>query len=753
MGSVTTGGGAVKPLNLTATNFRSYPELKVPLASLQLATLCGENGAGKSSVLKSMLFALFGPEPGLSLDDYIRTGETETRVEFEFALGGSSYRIIRARKSNGKSGKTSLELARRNGAGWEPVTGDTIQQTQQRIEETLCLDLDGFLKSAWISQGDADAFTRAKPTERKQVLAGILDLAIYGRLQDAAKKRLRAIEDEVEKLRGKLDMVEDQLLGKGQLVVDAREARDKAQALQYGIEELEKELDKWREEEKRLAGVRAKAEAANEQLKAVNQAGRDLTQKSDTLLAQEVSLQALRRQLPDLESEAARRTHLQAQITELDETATRWHEVNKQRLELREQWQEAMAALERAGADLAGEEVTHAHLAAERNLVEEKLNNLAGGEVHQCPTCQQEIKDAALEATRQTFKDRLEDKIIEVGNSADRIERLTEIRDDAQLPLATLEEQGTALPTVEYDQGEHDGLKRQLAALDGVEAQLAQARGADSRVNEIRAERETIRQQLEQIGEQKAELEKSLEQMNTELVEAATAAHAASSAAASLSTRRREYDDASQSQARLEAQIERLDKLESESTKDRRRQGDLTAQAATWQFLVQAFGKDGIPALIIDAAIPEVEDIANDILTRLGTGLEVKLETLKALKSSDRIAETLDVKIIEDGFDRPYETYSGGEAYRVNVALRVALSKLLARRAGAHIETLILDEPEGLDEEGRAKLVELLQILSETFSTILLISHHEDLREVFPARIECRKGPDGSRADVVGDAS
>jgi exonuclease SbcC len=320
---------------------------------------------------------------------------------------------------------------------------------------------------------------------------------------------------------------------------------------------------------------------------------------------------------------------------------------------------------------------------------------------------------------------------------------------EAAKPLEGLEVEAAALPTIEYDQGEHDDLKRELEGLEGIETRLAEARGATARVTEIQTEIDGFTSHSESWRIKAQQIDEQLQALAADVEKAKTADAETEAVTCKLRTARAAHETASGDVARFEGELDRLNKLESESAEDRRRQKELHATADTWRYLVDAFGKDGIPALIIDAAIPEVEDIANDILTRLGTGLEVSLDTQKALKSSDRIAETLDVKIIEDGFDRPYETYSGGEAYRVNVALRVALSKLLARRAGAHIETLILDEPEGLDEEGRAKLVELLQILSETFSTILLISHHEDLKEVFPARIECSKGPDGSRAEVV----
>ncbi len=739
----------MRPLHLTASNFRSYPSLEIDFRSIRLASITGDNGAGKSSVLKTMNVCIFGAEPSMKLEEYIRKGQEEMKLSFTFDLNGGTYRINRALKHNGKSGKHTLEFQLQNGEEWTPLTGDKIAETQARIDETLCLDQTGFRQSAWISQGDANAFTNALPTARKNVLAGILDLEVYRRLQDAAKKRLRAIEDEIEKLRGKLEHVEVQLEGKALAEAYLAEAQQNARIYAFGIEQLEKELEKLREEETRLAGVKEKAAGLERQMEALSHDASELLGRMDQNISKGESLERLESEVPTLATKSERRTNLHYEIGELDRAATQWHEANKERLELRNKWTEQKAAVDQVASDLTAAEK---ELERVLSLIAENegyLTGLAGTKAHNCPTCKQEVKDRALEEARATYERQKEPLGEQHLLANEDVERLSAQLKALKEPLADLVAQGKAIPEVDYDQGFHDGLKVELAGLEGIDAKLAEARSAARQLNEIRKEHEQIKQQIEAKHDERGRLSETLQPLQADLGKLNETIAAIGEKNQALSETRRNHETAAADATRHQAELERLEKLKAESADDRRRQDELQTTAATWRYLVEAFGKDGIPALIIDAAIPEVEDTANDILSRLGTGLEVKLETQKTLKSSDDIRETLDVKIIEDGFERPYETYSGGEAYRVNVALRVALSKLLARRAGAHIETLILDEPEGLDEDGRAKLVELLQILSETFSCILLISHHEDLKEVFPARIECRKTAEGSSAELV----
>jgi exonuclease SbcC len=168
--------------------------------------------------------------------------------------------------------------------------------------------------------------------------------------------------------------------------------------------------------------------------------------------------------------------------------------------------------------------------------------------------------------------------------------------------------------------------------------------------------------------------------------------------------------------------------------------------------LIGAFGKKGVQALIIENALPEIEEQANNLLAKMTDGaMQVRLITQREAKSktSSGPIETLDIVISDDMGTRPYEMYSGGEAFRINFALRVALSKLLARRAGAPLQTLILDEGFGTqDPRGREAIVDAIQTISEDFALILVITHIEELKEAFQTRIEVVKGPNGSTFTV-----
>jgi exonuclease SbcC len=170
---------------------------------------------------------------------------------------------------------------------------------------------------------------------------------------------------------------------------------------------------------------------------------------------------------------------------------------------------------------------------------------------------------------------------------------------------------------------------------------------------------------------------------------------------------------------------------------------------AAFDELRLAFGKKGIQAMIIEAAIPEIEVEANRLLARMTGGrMNVRFETQRETLAGDTV-ETLEIKIADELGTRDYALFSGGEAFRVNFAIRVALSKLLARRAGAQLQMLVIDEGFGTqDTEGRERLVEAIHSIQDDFARILVITHIDELKDLFPVHIEVTKTSDGSQATI-----
>lgn len=176
----------------------------------------------------------------------------------------------------------------------------------------------------------------------------------------------------------------------------------------------------------------------------------------------------------------------------------------------------------------------------------------------------------------------------------------------------------------------------------------------------------------------------------------------------------------------------------------------LARLALQWETLERAFSRDGIPALIIENAVPELERISNEILGEMSNGEHsLRFETQRELKSKDGMAETLDIIVSDWQGERPYETLSGGEASRCDLAIRTALSEFLANRAGAKIEWLTMDETfNDQDSEHKPLVIDAIKAISDRFKKVIVITHDETLLGAFPRVINLSRGESGLTVEV-----
>ena len=137
---------------------------------------------------------MWGAARGRTADELISYGADDCRVELDFLSRDAPYRVIRARSRAGgrrAAGTTQLELQALGAGAPQPITGNTVRETQAKIVQTVGMDYDTFVNSAFLAQGRADEFTSKTPAERKAVLSRIMGrLETYDRLQARARQRL-----------------------------------------------------------------------------------------------------------------------------------------------------------------------------------------------------------------------------------------------------------------------------------------------------------------------------------------------------------------------------------------------------------------------------------------------------------------------------------------------------------------------------------------------------------------------------------
>ncbi len=308
--------------------------------------------------------------------------------------------------------------------------------------------------------------------------------------------------------------------------------------------------------------------------------------------------------------------------------------------------------------------------------------------------------------------------------------------------LAALDE---ARSRIGYDADSHADVRDQLENLSAFERRQKLLEFARLNLPEAQQQRESAVSRLRSLGETLASDQAQLAQIQAAIQ--ALDAQAARERDLRITLDAKRAEVAALHERRTILQQE-LNAIASGRVNKRRLEERLDAgqdQRAMLAELRAAFGKNGVPAMIIESAIPELEAEANDLLARMTDGrMTIALHTQREMNSGE-LAETLDIEISDELGARDYELFSGGEAFRINFALRIALSKLLARRAGAHLRTLFIDEGFGSqDVDGRDKLVDAISRIQSDFDLILVITHFEEMRESFPVQMVVEKTTSGS---------
>ncbi len=315
-----------------------------------------------------------------------------------------------------------------------------------------------------------------------------------------------------------------------------------------------------------------------------------------------------------------------------------------------------------------------------------------------------------------------------------------------QAALAAIE---TELAGLGYDAEKHEQARQQLGRLEPFDHDQRRLEEAARLINQekdaaLRAEESARerRESLERDNKRKEALAAGLTllpRLFDDLAKAET----------EHQTLARQRSQTQETVGSIKARLQRCTELE---IKKKEKEGQLarsSKEEIIYRELAEAFGKRGIQALIIETALPEIEAEANRLLSRMTDNrMHLKFETQRETKKGS-VLETLDINIADELGTRPYDNFSGGEAFRINFAIRIALSKLLARRAGAPLPTLIIDEGFGTqDNTGIEKLKEAITSIQGDFEKILVITHIEELRDAFPTRIDVIKNAEGSTISV-----
>jgi exonuclease SbcC len=619
-------------------------------------------------------------------------------------------------------------------------------------------------------------------------------------------RRLQSALDEQRKMVGTLRQQLESGTQKRERTLGTLEERRKEKEgydeILAKAESIEKAYQAWQKTRQELEAMEAVAEQfrkhetlRHEPLTVIQAEQARLTQEMQTLVERESAL----------EKAGAQAEILRKNLTDIKEKI----EKAQAQLKEREELESRIRKLQEQNADAKAE---NPRLYTEMHELSERIDQLKAAQGMDCPLCgkplsaeerenliQSITEDGEAKADRYRENQKLlkefegllqemgarladlkgvETELREANRTADQLEnqlkhlqeqekvwkekelpRLTEIRTTlaeesfAQEARARLKEIDLELEELGYDIDAHQSLREAEQAGREAEADLRALEGARAALAPIIREITSLQEQLEELDEDLAAL--------TEAHDTAVAKLAAAEAdLPDMKEVESNLHDIQEQENRLRMEVGGakqkvavLETLKARKAGFMAEREELTQLIANLKQLERAFGKDGIPALLIEQALPEIEETTNDLLSRLTNGqMSFSFMTQREYKDANRddLKETLDIVISDSVGERDYEMFSGGEAFRVNFSIRLALSEVLAKRAGARLQTLVIDEGFGSqDAQGRQRLVEAINLVRDDFAKILVITHLEELKEAFPNRIEVEKTPQGSQLTVV----
>jgi exonuclease SbcC len=800
---------------LKLLNFRQHAETEIAFGP-GITAIIGPNGAGKTTLLEAVAWAFYGTPAARGNRDSIRwnraPARASVRVEVEFALGAHEFMVVR--------GLYNAELFQ-DRFDSPSVVGH--QEVSTRIERLLGMSRDEFFNTYFTGQKELAVMAALAPSERAQFLSRVLGYEKLRLAQDRLREVRSALRGELAGLEqgladpAQLEGEREQALAQLGVVRDTLAAAEREHVATRA------ELDRLGPEWTRMAELREAVLQLDGEVRIADRDVREARREFERLdkeLAEALAAQAqlaehagslaevepLRAELERLEQEARRAGEhraLTGQLQELDERREREEERGTRLGDVQVLLEAARQALEGTRVALreaeADEERAHTGWVRDRQDAETKRQSLReqylehqkhresveqAGPDGECPVCKrplgvvyQEVVDTLdrqleeIEVKGKFFKRRVEqlqdsppdlqraeervrdartateEAVRAVGRCEDRVREHAEIAREVERLIQRrreLTERIAALPD-SYDADRHDAVRQRLRELEPTITLAAELRGKAARAATLIAEAEAAERTASERENRLRELEASLQRLGYSeeaYAEARTLYEAAEALVRDVELRvvsvrgdvRAAEAALSSAERRLAERAERVARIA------------VAKAALTLHDELDRALRD--LRLELNAAMrPELAERASEFLASLTDGRYNEIE----------LDEDYRLLLVEDGQAKP--VISGGEEDILHLVLRLAISQMVAERAGQPLSLLVLDEIFGsLDERRRIGVVELLRGLADRFPQVVLITHIDSVKDtvdrVIRVELDARRGAALVREDepMPGDA-
>lgn len=433
----------MRPLKLLVEGFTCFKEGQtLDFAPLDLFAITGPTGAGKTSLLDAMIFALYGRIPRVSrrYAELISLGRDRMSVVLEFQLLDRRFRVGRVGRRNGPAHAVLEEML----DGGTRVLASGVREVDRTVQDLLGLPYEAFTQAVVLPQGEFATFLKSPPGERREILRNLLRLQVYERMRqlaqeerqaleasrrglerlceeyaDATPQALRAAEEEV----GRLKRTRDELGGQ------LRELQQRLEVLTE-LRRRTVELEALREQERALSAQEKEVRSAAERLRQAERAREVLPRLASSERAQKQALLAAERvEAIREELERARQLHhLARKELERAEAAAQEIPVLRHRIRALDELRGVVEALASARSRVeayrkrvAGLEAEVAQARSER----ESLEAMVAGLQAEVEAAERELKNIGYEEAVDRLLEEVAERAAELGRVREELARTT----------------------------------------------------------------------------------------------------------------------------------------------------------------------------------------------------------------------------------------------------------------------------------------------------------------------------------------
>jgi exonuclease SbcC len=772
--------------SLHLCNFRQHVDTRIDFEA-GITGIIGPNGSGKSTILEAIAWALYGMPAARGTRESIRSFRAAARasvnVELDFELGGHRYLVSR--------GLTNAELYL-DGATSPVAT--SITGVTDMLRRRLGMSHDEFFNTYFTGQKELSVMAAMGPAERAQFLSRVLGYERLRAAQKLIRDRRSSIVSETAGLRAGMpdpEVVNRTLAeAEGRLrdaTTRAQAAEKRRASAEAGLDEVTPRWEMMQRERDALQALVAEIRVAEGERDSVERdAERIAKELANVAVAHEELNQLLVELIPFLDlqaelraldrscNEEGRRRTLTETTGSLDDELARLRE-RRSRIETapaleteasdaltqsRVEMQHVQGQFETAQTDWVrdkqeAETKREALLGQLRDVTQQREQILELGESGICPICARplethfrtvlEVLDAQIESITvdgRYYRARIEQlaemppevKALDerrrvVFDNITKLERRLAKVQAAVQELATLtrdivlkEERRVvvvadlATIAVSYDAARHSEVRTQVERLAPMSTRAARLTTQLEREPQWVAERDRAAGVMAAVDARAAEL--TLKWKSLEFSEKTFAEMRERHDLRSAELRSAELNAvaADSEHAAAKVMLEAADLARAELARNEKHLGELVGERRLHDELDRAFSD--LRTDLNQALRPEISDLASRYIRELTDGRYSEIE----------LDEQYNIIVLEDAIPKP--VISGGEEDLANLVLRLAISEMIAERAGQSFSLLILDEVFGsLDDARRHNVVDLLRRLQDRFEQVILITHIESVRE------------------------